>query len=66
MFLFLFEKVILRFHIVCVSCEKESLFLTFLISTNFCRPLIIFAKSLDPDQDRQNVGPELDPNRLTL
>ena len=24
--------------------------------------LIIFANSLDPDQDRQNVGPDLDPN----
>ena len=28
--------------------------------------LITFANSLDPDQDRQNVGPDLDPNRLTL
>ena len=27
---------------------------------------IIFANSLDPDQARQNVGPDLDPNRLTL
>ena len=25
-----------------------------------------FANSLNPDQDRQNVGPDLDPNRLTL
>ena len=23
-----------------------------------------FANSLDPDQDRQNVGPDLDPNRF--
>ena len=23
-------------------------------------------KSLDPDQNRQNVGPDMDPNRLTL
>ena len=28
--------------------------------------LITFANSLDPDQDRQNVGPDLDPNRLSL
>ena len=28
--------------------------------------LIPFANSLDPDQDRQNVGPDLDPNCLTL
>ena len=25
-----------------------------------------FANSLDPDQARQNVGPDLDPNCLTL
>ena len=28
--------------------------------------LYVFAKSLNPDQDRQNVGPDLDPNCLTL
>ena len=28
--------------------------------------LFTFANSLDPDQDRQNVGPDLDPNCLTL
>ena len=27
---------------------------------------ITFANSLDPDQDQQNVGPDLDPNCLTL
>ena len=26
---------------------------------------MIFASSLDPDQDRQNVGSDLDPNHLT-
>ena len=31
-----------------------------------CRLLIIFANSLDPDQAQQNVGPDLDPNYLTL
>ena len=31
-----------------------------------CRLLITFANSFDPDQDRQNVGPDLDPNPLTL
>ena len=25
---------------------------------------VTFANSLDPDQDQQNVGPDLDPNRL--
>ena len=33
---------------------------------DFCRLLITFANSLDPDQDRQKVGPDLDPNCLTL
>ena len=27
---------------------------------------IIFANNLEPDQDRQNIGPDLDPNCLTL
>ena len=30
-----------------------------------CCLLITFAISLDPDQARQNVGPDLDPNCLT-
>ena len=30
-------------------------------SGNFCHLLITFANSLDPDQARQNVGPDLDP-----
>ena len=34
-------------------------------SGDFCRLLIIFANSLDPDQARRNVGPDLDPNCLT-
>ena len=33
---------------------------------NFCRLLMNFANSLDPDQDPQNVGPDLDPNCFTL
>ena len=37
-----------------------------LASYIFCHLLLIFVKSLDPDQDRQNVGPDLDPNGLTL
>ena len=40
--------------------------LIFLVSGDFCRLLIIFPNSLDPDQDRQNVGPDLDPNCFTL
>ena len=39
---------------------------SFLASGDFCRLLITFANSLDPDQDQQIVGPDLDPNHLTL
>ena len=34
-------------------------------SSDFCHLLITFANSLDPDQARHNVGPDLDPNCLT-
>ena len=33
---------------------------------NFCRLLITFANNLDPDQARQHVRPDLDPNCLTI
>ena len=33
---------------------------------DFRRLLIIFTNRLDTDQDRQNVGPDLYPNRLTF
>ena len=39
---------------------------TLLASTDYCCLLITVANSLDPDQDQQNVGPDLDPNCLTL
>ena len=41
-------------------------FNSFLANCDFCHLLITLANSLDPDQDRQNVGPDLDPNCLTL
>ena len=34
------------------------------IITNLKVLLANFANNLDPDQDRQNVGPDLDPNCL--
>ena len=37
-----------------------------LILNSKCRLLISFTNSLDPDQARQNFGPDLDPNYLTL
>ena len=41
------------------------MFVTFLV-TYWYRLLITFANSLDPDQARHFVGPDLDPNCLTL
>ena len=35
------------------------------VNDEFRDLLLIFANSLNPDQDRQNVGPDLDSNRLT-
>ena len=41
---------------------------SFLASDNFCHRymLLTFANDLDPDQDEQNVRPDLNPNHLTL
>ena len=35
-------------------------------SCDFRHLVITFANRLDPDQDRQNVGPDLDQTCLTL
>ena len=38
----------------------------FLASGNFCHLLLItYANRLDPDQERGNDGPDLDPNHST-
>ena len=39
---------------------------SFPVSGDLCRLLITFGNSLNPDQARQNVGPDLDPNCLTF
>ena len=39
---------------------------SFLASSDFCGLLITFASSLEPDQERQNVGPDMDQNCSTL
>ena len=36
------------------------------LTGNFCRLLITFPNGLDPDQDGQNVGLDLDPNCFIL
>ena len=40
---------------------------TFILSmlADFCRLLITFANSVDPDQDWQNVSPDLDLKEMT-
>ena len=35
----------------------------FLANADFCRLVITFANSLDPDQDQQNIGPDLDKKK---
>ena len=47
--------------------ELEGKFVSpFLASSDFCHLLLAIVNSLDPDQDRLSVVPDLDPNRLTL
>ena len=48
-----------------VVSRSLSVFNSFPASSDFYHLLITFANSLDPDQARQKVGPDLDPNCLT-
>ena len=53
--------MITKAYLELIACElKHYLFIS------KCRLLITFANSLDPDQARQNVRPDLDPNYLSL
>ena len=53
-------------HIIrCIESFTKRLYLRELF-TSKCHLLITSANSLDPDQARQNVGPDLDPICLTL
>ena len=47
------------------QARSLSVFNSLPASDNFCHLLITFANSMDPDQARQNVGPDLDQNCLT-
>ena len=50
-----------------ICCSQQcSVFNYLLAGGHFCRLLITFANCLDPDQARHLVGPDLDPNCLTL
>ena len=48
------------------ECVLINLLDFLLASGDYCHLLITFANGLDLDQDRHNVGPNLDPNSLTL
>ena len=57
---------------VCIKPNESMAFVLLSISLQnltlllWCRLLITFANSLDTDQAQQNIGPDLDPNCLTL
>ena len=54
-------------YVVHVKISTSAFFVnSFPLVTNFYHLLKSFANSLDPDQAHQNVGPDLDPNCLTL
>ena len=62
LFLFLNKKVIPE-----NQCEIQNMeFNSFLASGNFLSSADDFANNLDPDQDQQNISPDLDPSSLTL
>ena len=63
------------FHVKVISLGGVSIFHKLLVvlvinpfpaSGDFCHLLITFANSLGPDHTQQNIGPDLDPNCLTL
>ena len=55
-----------EFVLLSKSVTGICLALTQTASGDVCHLLITFANSLDPDQDRQYVGPDLDPNHLIV
>ena len=58
--------MLFRYGVLFIKILVTILISSFLASGNFCHLPITFANSLDPDQDRQDVGPDLDPNCWTL
>ena len=54
------------FYILKLFINIAIYLISYLASSYFIHLLITFANSLNPDQDRQNVGPDLDPNHLML
>ena len=63
-----FLSTLFQFHFVTRDCNSIDLYLLHFFARCVCKKvrycfhlLIIYANSLDPDQDRQDVGPILDP-----
>ena len=63
---FLIKSFVTQYRYCILNQNILSFLNSFPASGDFCRLLITFANSLDLDQARQNVGPDLDPNCLTL
>ena len=53
-------------YLIFTGCPVYYSFQISLLAATFCLLLVTFANSLDPDQNWQNVGPDLDPKRLNL
>ena len=49
-----------------ISSHEYQIFHSFLARCDFCHLLITFANSIDPDQDQQNVVPDLDPKLFDI
>ena len=58
------SEVSMNFYCFCISILILNSFPA--CSNIVCRLLILLTNSLNPDQARQKVGPDLDPNCLTL
>ena len=59
-------RLLLRVNVSCRvgNIDIVTIYNSFLARGDFCRLLLNFANSLDPDQDQRNVGPDLDPNQF--
>ena len=62
---------ILQLHVfmyvfICLQGDVSDCRLTLSLLAVTCRLLITFANSLYPDQNKQNFGPDLDSNCMTL
>ena len=54
------------YHVSTTGLNALYILNSFLSMSVFCCLLIFANSQLDPDQDRQSISPDLDPNRLTL